>query len=185
MNRTPQEVKNRLETNGLVEKTDSSLRHLHAFFDKYPHSDLADLGGAGYEKNLIPLIGDDFDVYDPFYDPTFDICKNPLPRKYQTIVVMNTLEHVYDPVRAGENIAKSLKPGGYIFTTTPFMYHQHDYPSVPDYYRYTDTAMRYMFRDLEYVEHYYEQDVTDSMFSPHKSPPRPDNRLTFIAKAHD
>lgn len=178
---TEKEVENRKRTDRLHPTDESTLRNLKRFLDRYPHPDIADIGGAGYEQNIIPFIGEVFDVYDPFYDAEFDICARPLPRKYQTIICLNTYEHLYNPFSASENIIKSLESGGFLFTSTPYMFHQHDYEHVPDYFRYTDTAMKHLLRDLEYVEHWYDFDHAEVDYGGPYAALHPSNRLNYVA----
>lgn len=126
------------------------------FCDNYPHSDMADVGGSGYEERLAV-----FDLHPTVYDTLidgFDICVTPLPRPYQTIICCNTFEHLIDPVRAAENIVKSLKKGGYVFITTLFAYPKHDYDGVIDTYRYTDSALSILFKGLEEKKCWFENE---------------------------
>lgn len=97
------------------------------------------------------------DVYDYGIDK-FDICKTSLPKQYPVIICMNTFEHILDPVRAAENIVKSLAPGGHLFVTTLFVYPKHNYDEVVDTYRYTDTALSWLFRDLEEKRCWFENE---------------------------
>lgn len=154
--------------------TETTLQHLDRFVREYAPdtADMADIGGADYEEylavlNLSPK------VYDPMYDKNYDACVMPLPKQYKTIITCNTLEHVYDPIRFGEHTVASLKPGGLLFATTVFMYHQHSKPGYSDYFRFTDEAMKYIFRELECLECYYDKDNT----SPHEF-----SRVTFIGR---
>lgn len=132
---------------------------LEDFISKYPHSDMANIGGDGDEGR----IENKFDNYDMAVNK-FDICTSALPKKYQTIISLNTFEHLYDPIRAAENIVNSLKVGGYVFMTCPFMYHHHDYENVPDYFRYTPTGVRLLFKKLQEDSVECIQDITDAQF---------------------
>lgn len=130
---------------------------IYEFCDKYPHTDMADVGGNGYQERLAI-----FDLHPTVYDmgiDGFDICKTPLLKKYQTIICLNTLEHIIDPVRAAENIVKSLKPGGYLFVSTLFSYPKHDYEDVIDTYRYTDTALSVLFKELKEEKCWFENET--------------------------
>lgn len=130
--------------------TEPTLIQLKNFLTEYPHEDIADIGGAGYQENLVQL-GIAPTVYD--LRDGFDITKTPLPKKHKTIICLNTFEHIFDPVRAAENIVKSLKKGGYLFLTTLWKYDNHDYTTedgfyVPDYYRFTEYALKQLFKKL-------------------------------------
>lgn len=69
----------------------------------------------------------------PFCDEQFDL-----------ILLTEVLEHLYDPIRAIGHLARTLKPGGLIFLTTPQYWHVHGWPS--DYYRYTNYGLEYLCR---------------------------------------
>lgn len=64
------------------------------------------------------------------------------------------LEHVYDPKKATEEIARVLKKNGIALLYVPFLYRYHanvtqDYR---DYYRYSKDAIAYLFRTCSTVE---------------------------------
>ena len=61
--------------------------------------------------------------------------KNILRKKFDTIIIFNVLEHVYDINNALKEIKKILKPKGKIIISTPFIYRYHKAPK--DYNRYT------------------------------------------------
>ena len=54
---------------------------------------------------------------------------------FDFVLCTEVLEHVPDPHRAYEEIARVLKPGGHALITTPFMYRVHEQPY--DFFRYT------------------------------------------------
>jgi hypothetical protein len=154
--------------------TETTLLHVKHFVDTYNPdvTDMADIGGAGYEDYL-SHIGLSPKVYDPLYDSAYDACRNKLPKQYKTIITCNTLEHVYDPIRFAENVIASLLPGGLLFATTVFMYHQHSKEGYSDYFRFTDEAMRHLFGKLECLECFYDKDSTSS---------NDNSRVTFIGR---
>ena len=140
--------------------TGISLRQLDEFLDKVDRQDIADIGGAvghHYDGSIIKLYKDNcnFRIYD--LENGYDICKKSLPRKHKTIVCVDTFEHIKDPVRAAENIVKSLQLKGNLFVTAPFIYEQHNYPI--DMYRYTDTAFKWLFRKLKIIKCWYEDET--------------------------
>jgi SAM-dependent methyltransferase len=71
----------------------------------------------------------------PFSDDTFD-----------TIISTEVLEHCFDYNTYIKECLRTLKPGGIIFFTVPFLWPLHEGPY--DYYRYTPHALKKMFKDL-------------------------------------
>lgn len=137
-----------------------TMRQLNDFFGQYGKVGLiADVGGKGYEER-IALFGIKPDVYDLSYG--FDICKTPLPKKYDLILCNNTFEHIIDPYQAAKNIVESLKPGGLLFLTTLWIYPFHAYDDVIDTYRYTDQSLKVLFKDLEEIKCWYEDEYHPS-----------------------
>jgi hypothetical protein len=119
-----------------------SYAQLLAFLKSHPHGDMADIGGDP------SLDFAEIDAPRVLYNITdgLDICNKPLPKIHDTVISMDLFEHIVDPVRASENIVRSIGVGGWLFLTTVFVFHKHDYPI--DMYRYTDTALNWLFRDL-------------------------------------
>lgn len=59
---------------------------------------------------------------------------------FDTVLVLNVLEHAFQPIAVLQNAARLLKPGGYLVTTTPCVWPIHNYPIdcqrlLPDWYR--------------------------------------------------
>ena len=79
---------------------------------------------------------------DPTMQPTYLADLNqPLPipsDRYDTVISLNTLEHVeQDRVALGE-IGRVLKPGAHVYLVVPFLYRVHGSPY--DYHRHTASA---------------------------------------------
>jgi SAM-dependent methyltransferase len=69
----------------------------------------------------------------------------PLPfreKSFDTIVMTDVLEHLYQPLQAWAEISRILKPGGKVIIGVPFLYWIHEAPY--DYYRYTEFALKRM-----------------------------------------
>lgn len=66
----------------------------------------------------------------PFADASFD-----------TIVLSDVLEHVPDPQRLWQEMARVLAPGGCLLLNVPFLYGLHELPH--DYHRFTESALRH------------------------------------------
>ena len=68
----------------------------------------------------------------PFTDDSFD-----------TVLLLEVLEHVTEPERVLSEAARVLKPGGRMLFSMPFLYPVHDAPH--DYRRYTEYGLRHAF----------------------------------------
>jgi SAM-dependent methyltransferase len=68
---------------------------------------------------------------------------------FDTVLVLDVLEHLRRPFRAVEEIIRVLKPGGTLYLTVPFCYPRHGV----EYYRFTELALRDMLSgfDLDIV----------------------------------
>lgn len=130
------------------------------FLLRFRLGEVADIGGAGNEYVYEPLglVPTMFDL-----KTGYDVCQKVLPRKFPTIVCMDVLEHVNDPVRAAENIGYSLADGGHIFLTTVFTWPIHNFPV--DMYRFTDQALKWLFRDLLLVDCWFADDESGQRVS--------------------
>lgn len=116
-----------------------------------------------------------------FIDPNYTIF-NPekndgpnieeLPEKYpeffNTVILVSVFEHVIDPFQISDALYKIIKPGGFLFNSTPFLFPYH--PSPRDYYRYSPAALKYIheksgFNWLEgyfHVEHSSLEGIGDT-----------------------
>ena len=87
----------------------------------------------------------------------FDLC-DELPEnfynKYDKIVCIAILEHVYNPFKAIENLKKMLKDQGTIFGYVPYLYKYHAPNNLKfqDYFRFSKDALAYLFKDFSHVE---------------------------------
>ncbi len=64
----------------------------------------------------------------------------------QTIICVDTLEHVFEVRRAVDEMLRVLAPGGVIVVSVPFDFRVHDYPS--DYWRLTPSCLSRLFAPL-------------------------------------
>ena len=91
-------------------------------------------------------------------DIVCDICSDltSLENKYDKIICIAILEHVYDPFRAVSNLKMMLKNGGKIFGMVPYLYHYHAPQDLKfqDYFRFSKDALAYLFKDFSEVELY-------------------------------
>ena len=69
------------------------------------------------------------------------------------IICKSVLEHLEEPERAVREMRRVLEPGGKILLYVPFIYPYHARPGVyRDYFRFSEDALRYFFRDFASVE---------------------------------
>lgn len=62
--------------------------------------------------------------------------------KFDVILCLNVLEHIYDYQTAVDNMTKALKKGGTLIIALPMFYPLHDEPH--DYWRFTEHNLRRM-----------------------------------------
>lgn len=81
---------------------------------------------------------------------------------YDLVLCLNVLEHVFEPVRALDNMLALLRPGGYLVVVTPAVWDLHDWPHDffrlnPDFFRhYTES------RGVEIVPGTFEFSARDT-----------------------
>ena len=90
------------------------------------------------------------DVNPEFGHKILDITTMKEASKYDVIVCLNVLEHVYEFQVAVDNLRKSLKKDGQLLVAVPFTFPLHDEPG--DYWRFTEHALRKIFADFSSVE---------------------------------
>ncbi len=126
------------------------------------NDNVLDIGKAMREKyneikcnNLETL---DFNDFGSYPDIICDICSDitGLENKYDKIICIAILEHVYDPFKAVSNLKSMLKENGVIYGMVPYLYHYHAPKDLKfqDYFRFSKDALAYLFRDFKDVELY-------------------------------
>ncbi len=122
-----------------------------------------DLGKGMREKfnmiNCSKLETLDVNEYDDYPDIICDLCgeiNDDIKNRYDKIICLAVLEHVYNPFKAIENITKLLKDGGKVYGMVPYLYHYHapDDLKFQDYFRFSKDALSYLFKDFKEVELY-------------------------------
>ena len=107
------------------------------------HGLVLDAGGGTTQSSYLSLLRVNGQVesvnIDPARRPTYVADLNqPLPLeddRYDTVISLNTLEHVHRDVFALSELARVLKPGGRMLLFVPFLYRIHGSPS--DYHRHS------------------------------------------------
>jgi SAM-dependent methyltransferase len=64
---------------------------------------------------------------------------------FDTVVCTEVLEHVPEPAQVVREIARVLKPNGYVILTTPLYYPIHEEPY--DFFRFTPFGLRHPFNE--------------------------------------
>ena len=105
-------------------------------------------------KNITTVDVNDFGDYP---DIIYDICSDPdeeLIERFDKIICLAVLEHVYDPFQAVKNIKLMLKEGGILYGYVPYLFYYHA-PSdlkFQDYFRFSKDALSYLFKDFKSLE---------------------------------
>ena len=105
-------------------------------------------------KNITTVDVNDFGDYP---DIIYDICSDPdeeLIERFDKIICLAVLEHVYDPFQAVKNIKLMLKKGGILYGYVPYLFYYHA-PSdlkFQDYFRFSKDALSYLFKDFKSLE---------------------------------
>tara|TARA_B100000886_G_scaffold277321_1_gene201295 strand:+ start:12634 stop:13323 length:690 start_codon:yes stop_codon:yes gene_type:complete len=109
-------------------------------------------------KNTLDL--NKFEDYPDFQldlsDSSLEIDKTELNKKYDEIICLAVLEHVYNPFVALDNLKKMLKPDGIIYGYVPFLYFYHAPKNLmfQDFYRYSKDGLAYLFKDFNELNIY-------------------------------
>jgi SAM-dependent methyltransferase len=123
-----------------------------------------------FERDRIETM--EINVGDPLADIIDDICApNRLqPERYDGIVCLSVLEHVYDPFAAIQEIHRLLQPGGYLLLHLPFLFRYHAPADLrfTDGYRFSRDGMAWMLRDFSEVTLYSIRGPWSSIFNLHK-----------------
>ena len=101
-------------------------------------------------KTLDTLDINDFGEYP---DIVFDLCDKldeSLKEKYNKIICIAILEHVYNPFEAVQNLKSMLKPNGIIYGYVQYLYFYHAPKDLKfqDYFRFSKDALAYLFKDF-------------------------------------
>ena len=100
----------------------------------------------------------DINKFSDYPDYLIDICDQKkmtnLRRKYDFISSFSLLEHCYDPISASANLFASLKPGGVLIGSAPFLFPRHspDDLSYQDFFRFTRDAYVILFPNASSIE---------------------------------
>ena len=90
------------------------------------------------------------DVNPEYGHQIIDITSWAVKEKYDVIICMNVLEHVFEYQKAIDNLYRALKKGGELVVFVPMIYPLHDEPH--DYWRFTEHSLRKMLNGFCKVE---------------------------------
>ena len=155
------ELIERLKINNFYLKNNKDFRD-QILKDINVEDDILDIGKAMRDKfnkidckNVETLDVNDFGTYP---DIVCDICSDvtQLENKYDKIICIAILEHVYDPFKAVYNLKRMLKNNGKIYGYVPYLFYYHAPTDLKfqDYFRFSKDALAYLFRDFNDVELY-------------------------------
>lgn len=92
---------------------------------------------------------------DPRSGATYlaDLCRhnaNVPGDRFDVVVCTEVLEHTLNPFFAVKELRRILKPGGWIFVSTPFNFRIHG--PLPDCWRFTEHGLKVLFADFAIEE---------------------------------
>jgi len=166
------ELIERLKINNFYLKNNKDFRD-QILKDINVEDEILDIGKAMRDKfnkidckNVETLDVNDFGTYP---DIVCDICSDvtQLENKYDKIICIAILEHVYDPFKAVFNLKKMLKTDGKIYGYVPYLFYYHAPTDLKfqDYFRFSKDALAYLFKDFNYVELYPVRGRISSSFN--------------------
>jgi SAM-dependent methyltransferase len=91
---------------------------------------------------------------------TCDLTKEvPFENRFDFILCMEILEHTENPFKVIQNLHKALKPGGYIYVSTPFNFRMHS--PLPDCFRISEYGLKSLLKNFEIqsLDCIYDEDV--------------------------
>jgi len=125
-----------------------------------PHDHVLDIGMAMRDKfkKINSKVLETLDVNDfgDYPDIICDICSNinGLENKYDKIICLAILEHVYNPFDAVQNLRSMLKNKGVMYGFVPYLYNYHAPKDLQfqDYFRFSKDSLAYLFKDFSHVQ---------------------------------
>ncbi len=157
--------KNLIEIIKKIKINDYYLKNKKDFRDKIleevrTNDYVLDIGMAMREKHkkINSALLETLDVNDfgDYPDIICDICSDisGLEKKYDKIICLAILEHVYNPFLGVQNMRSMLKDGGIIYGFVPYLYSYHAPPDLKfqDYFRFSKDSLGYLFKDFHQVE---------------------------------
>lgn len=86
------------------------------------------------------FIDSHYRILNPEYgDPGIEELPTLYPEAFNTVILVSVLEHVINPFECSDALFRILRPGGYLFTSVPFMFPIHD---TRDNWRFSPDALK-------------------------------------------
>lgn len=127
-------------------------KELKTFGAALPSGTLVLDAGAGDQRNRRYFMhctyeSADFEKVDKSYGESTYVCDlSDIPvesSKYDAVIFTAVMEHLPEPWKVVKELHRVLKPGGKLFYTAPFLFHEHEVPY--DFMRYTQYGVRSIF----------------------------------------
>ncbi len=104
----------------------------------------------------------DLNIYEDYPDYQFDLSEREIKsdsilfNKFDVIICLAVLEHVYNPFIAVKNLRSMLKKNGILFGYVPFLYHYHAPKNLEfqDYFRFTKDSISFLLKDFREIKLY-------------------------------
>jgi SAM-dependent methyltransferase len=112
-------------------KNPKYLRYLDLKYVQYSRAD----GNPSFAPDILLDLEEPFPIEDESYDAA---------------ILLNVLEHLYDPRSALAEVRRILKPNGTLYLMVPYMIKIHGSPC--DYFRYTHFALARLLKDAGFSQ---------------------------------
>jgi SAM-dependent methyltransferase len=111
---------------------------------------ILDLGSGNMRLNLPEVIRVDFGLTD-YVDLVADAHRLPFREAALDMVLsLSVLEHLRQPFEASDEMYRVLKPGGYIYHETNFVFPYHGYPH--HYFNFSPQGLKEVFRKFRLLQ---------------------------------
>jgi len=102
----------------------------------------------GYQEDRYVKMSRPWSFIDPGYvilnpekgDPFIEQLPQTYPNYFETVIMVSVFEHVNNPYEVSDALYRIIKPGGYLFNSTPFLFPYH--PSPEDNFRFSPLALK-------------------------------------------
>lgn len=96
------------------------------------------------------FIEENYTILNPEYgDPYIENLPDKYKNTFNSVIMVSVLEHVDNPFEVCAAVYEILKPGGYFFNSTPFIFPHH--PSPNDNYRYSPNGLKIVHEKCGFI----------------------------------